>query len=81
VEVLDSFFGNVCELDLVFNFYKVCGLCVLVWRMRVREGENRKERVEGYMGDTFKGQSVGGEEEAEKGNMGTRKVRGVERIG
>jgi hypothetical protein len=22
--VLDSFFGNVCELDLVFNFYKVC---------------------------------------------------------
>jgi len=23
VEVLDAFFGNVCELDLVFNFYKV----------------------------------------------------------
>ncbi|KAI1628289.1 AP-2 complex subunit sigma [Exophiala viscosa] len=23
VEVLDQFFGNVCELDLVFNFYKV----------------------------------------------------------
>ncbi|KAI8916633.1 putative clathrin coat assembly protein ap17 [Powellomyces hirtus] len=23
VEVLDSFFRNVCELDLVFNFYKV----------------------------------------------------------
>lgn len=22
--MLDSFFGNVCELDLVFNFYKVC---------------------------------------------------------
>ncbi|KAI5299450.1 AP-2 complex subunit sigma, partial [Ascosphaera atra] len=22
VEVLDHFFGNVCELDLVFNFYK-----------------------------------------------------------
>lgn len=22
VEVLDQFFGNVCELDLVFNFYK-----------------------------------------------------------
>ncbi len=21
--MLDSFFGNVCELDLVFNFYKV----------------------------------------------------------
>ena len=25
VEVLDAFFGNVCELDLVFNFYKVGG--------------------------------------------------------
>lgn len=25
VEVLDQFFGNVCELDLVFNFYKVRG--------------------------------------------------------
>lgn len=23
VEVLDTFFGNVCELDLVFGFYKV----------------------------------------------------------
>ncbi|KAJ7671865.1 clathrin coat assembly protein ap17 [Mycena rosella] len=23
VEVLDTFFDNVCELDLVFNFYKV----------------------------------------------------------
>lgn len=23
VEILDQYFGNVCELDLVFNFYKV----------------------------------------------------------
>ena len=23
VEILDEYFGNVCELDLVFNFYKV----------------------------------------------------------
>ncbi|SCW00771.1 LAFE_0C11628g1_1 [Lachancea fermentati] len=22
VEVLDAFFGNVCELDIIFNFYK-----------------------------------------------------------
>ena len=31
VEVLDSFFGNVCELDLVFNFYKVSilGACAI----------------------------------------------------
>ncbi|KAH0832300.1 clathrin coat assembly protein ap17 [Lanmaoa asiatica] len=26
VEILDSFFDNVCELDLVFNFYKVRNL-------------------------------------------------------
>ena len=24
VEILDSYFGNVCELDLIFNFDKVC---------------------------------------------------------
>lgn len=23
VEILDTYFGNVCELDLVFNFYKL----------------------------------------------------------
>jgi len=26
VEVLDQYFGNVCELDLVFNFNKVYGI-------------------------------------------------------
>ena len=25
VEILDRYFGNVCELDLIFNFHKVCG--------------------------------------------------------
>jgi AP-2 complex subunit sigma-1 len=40
VEVLDSFFGNVCELDLVFNFYKVCGSC---WEGR--DGGKRRGRV------------------------------------
>lgn len=25
VEILDHYFNNVCELDLVFNFHKVCG--------------------------------------------------------
>lgn len=25
VEVLDRYFGNVCELDLIFNFHKVGG--------------------------------------------------------
>ena len=28
VEVLNEFFHNVCELDLVFNFYKVGVLCL-----------------------------------------------------
>lgn len=26
VEVLDKYFGNVCELDLIFNFHKVCAV-------------------------------------------------------
>ena len=26
VELLDKYFGNVCELDLVFNFHKVYAL-------------------------------------------------------
>ena len=34
VETLDEFFQNVCELDLVFNFYKVgyrmCYVCIIV---------------------------------------------------
>lgn len=35
VEVLDQFFGNVCELDLVFNFYKVrlIRLGWIIWRL------------------------------------------------
>lgn len=36
VEVLDAFFGNVCELDLVFNFYKVSGGRVQSWHLRWR---------------------------------------------
>ena len=26
VEILDQYFGNVCELDLIFNFHKVYGV-------------------------------------------------------
>jgi AP-2 complex subunit sigma-1 len=26
VETLDQYFGNVCELDIVFNFHKVYGM-------------------------------------------------------
>ena len=28
VEMLDLYFGNVCELDLVFNFHKVYSIIV-----------------------------------------------------
>lgn len=38
VEVLDAFFGNVCELDLVFNFYKVCVSRSGNGSVRVQEG-------------------------------------------
>jgi hypothetical protein len=27
VEILDRYFGNVCELDIIFNFHKVGGRC------------------------------------------------------
>jgi hypothetical protein len=33
VEVLDQFFGNVCELDLVFNFYKVRSTRRIHWKV------------------------------------------------
>jgi hypothetical protein len=40
VEVLDQFFGNVCELDLVFNFYKVSdgGGGVIAWTFHLSPG-------------------------------------------
>ena len=40
VEVLDSFFGNVCELDLVFNFYKV-RFAVFCWS----QGSGKEPKV------------------------------------
>ena len=45
VEVLDSFFGNVCELDLVFNFYKVCPFPLI----EGGGGEERGKRVGGNL--------------------------------
>jgi AP-2 complex subunit sigma-1 len=37
VEMLDRYFGNVCELDLVFNFHKVYAIldeCLLAGEMQ-----------------------------------------------
>lgn len=31
VEILDRYFGNVCELDIIFNFHKVCYQVHHVW--------------------------------------------------
>ena len=30
VEILDKYFGNVCELDLIFNFHKVWYVVICV---------------------------------------------------
>lgn len=38
VEILDHFFSNVCELDLVFNFHKVCIVCIAFCVCLVCEG-------------------------------------------
>lgn len=39
VEVLDAFFGNVCELDLVFNFYKVTRAVDEAWGKKADESQ------------------------------------------
>ena len=38
VEVLDQYFGSVCELDIIFNFHRVCAgvrvcVCVADWSL------------------------------------------------
>ncbi len=37
VEVLDRYFGNVCELDLIFNFHKA-NVCASFVAQAVRTG-------------------------------------------
>ena len=31
VEILDRYFGNVCELDIIFNFHKASRLQYDIW--------------------------------------------------
>lgn len=55
VEILDHYFSNVCELDLVFNFHKVssiftsCSLTVpeqrLSWILHGQQMRHRKEHI------------------------------------
>lgn len=47
----DTFFDNVCELDLVFNFYKVCaflhvGLCPILIAPRCMQSWTRSSLLE-----------------------------------
>uniref|UniRef100_A0A8C7KZ68 AP-2 complex subunit sigma n=1 Tax=Oncorhynchus kisutch TaxID=8019 RepID=A0A8C7KZ68_ONCKI len=51
VEVLNEYFHNVCELDLVFNFYKVYTVVdemFLAGEIRETETEESKERLDNY---------------------------------
>ena len=41
VEVLNEYFHNVCELDLVFNFYKVSVLSLFCHLISFRGGISR----------------------------------------
>ena len=42
VEVLDRYFGNVCELDLIFNFHKVyCVLDELIMAGHIQESSRK----------------------------------------
>lgn len=47
VEILDHYFENVCELDLVFNFHKVCwklgGPMQRAWRHAASLKRNKKK--------------------------------------
>lgn len=46
VEVLDAFFGNVCELDLVFNFYKVYAILDEIFLAGELEEVNKRKILE-----------------------------------
>lgn len=49
VEILDNIFGNVCELDLVFNFNKVyCALDEMLLAGEIQVDIDRKLCVHNY---------------------------------
>lgn len=52
VEVLDTFFGNVCELDLVFNFYKVYAILDEIF-LAGEVQETSRGVVLGRLGEVF----------------------------
>jgi len=50
--VLDTFFGNVCELDLVFNFYKVYAILDEIF-LAGEVQETSRGVVLGRLGEVF----------------------------
>lgn len=52
MEVLDAFFGNVCELDLVFNFYKVYN-AVNVRRIMAQMSDCKSTQVYAILDEVF----------------------------
>jgi hypothetical protein len=53
VEILDHYFSNVCELDLVFNFHKVC----LALHTKQTALESASAAMKHYCATVFKKQS------------------------
>ncbi|THW38322.1 hypothetical protein D6D22_06793 [Aureobasidium pullulans] len=72
VEVLDQFFGNVCELDLVFNFYKVSGTSKRRGWRKVVEGDEEREEGEDE-GEDEEGEE--GEDETGSGDKGSGRIK------
>ena len=75
VEVLDSFFGNVCELDLVFNFYKVRGNSVKLRFARHSRIRSRKTKgVNVASDDNFTGLCHSGRGISSRGDRGNQQA-------
>ncbi|KAK3207787.1 hypothetical protein GRF29_96g433145 [Pseudopithomyces chartarum] len=53
VEVLDAFFGNVCELDLVFNFYKVGVIWLVIYGNTFLDFETKALQVYAILDEVF----------------------------
>ncbi|PRP88593.1 adaptor-related protein complex 2, sigma 1 subunit [Planoprotostelium fungivorum] len=54
VEILDSYFGNVCELDIVFNFYKIYTIVDEVFLAgEIMETREKELTLVGWLKDLF----------------------------
>ncbi|WFD04791.1 AP-1 adaptor complex sigma subunit Aps1 [Malassezia vespertilionis] len=67
VEVLDRYFGNVCELDLIFNFQKA----YLIFDELIMAGEMQESSKKSVLRVVAQGDSV---EEMEQGEDGLARI-------